>query len=94
MIGSAPGSVSYGGTFTVATANAAQVTAVRWIHIGTVTHAFDFGQRANTLSFTQTATGVTVTAPSSANLAPPGYYTLFILNRNGVPSTGKIIKLQ
>jgi hypothetical protein len=93
-IGSAPGSVSYGQAFTVATANAAQVTAVRWIHIGTVTHAFDFGQRANTLSFTTTATGVTVTAPSGPNLAPPGYYTLFILNRNGVPSTGKIIKLQ
>jgi hypothetical protein len=93
-ITSAPASVGYGQSFAVATPNAAQVTAVRWIHIGTVTHAFDFGQRANTLSFTRTATGVSVTAPSSPNLAPPGYYILFILNRNGVPSTGKIIKVQ
>ena len=93
-ITSAPTSVGYGQTFTIATPNAAQVTTVRWTHIGTVTHAFDFGQRANTLTFTATATGVSVTAPSGPNLAPPGYYILFILNRNGVPSTGKIIKVQ
>jgi hypothetical protein len=93
-ITNAPASVSYGQQFAVATPNAAQVTDVRWIHIGTVTHAFDFGQRANTLSFTRTATGVTVTAPSRAQLAPPGHYMLFILNRNGVPSTGKVIRVQ
>jgi hypothetical protein len=93
-ITSAPTSVGYGQSFAVATPNAAQVTTVRWTHIGTVTHAFDFGQRANTLTFTATATGVNVTAPSGPNLAPAGYYILFILNRNGVPSTGKIIKLQ
>jgi hypothetical protein len=93
-ITSAPTSVGYGQSFTIATPNAAQVTTVRWTHIGTVTHAFDFGQRANTLTFTATATGVSVTAPSGPNLAPPGYYILFILNRNGVPSTGKIIKVQ
>jgi hypothetical protein len=32
---------------------------------------------------------VNVTAP-----AAPGYYLLFILNRNGVPSAGKIIHVQ
>ncbi len=37
---------------------------------------------------------MSVTAPSGPNLAPPGYYILFILNRNGVPSTGKIIQVQ
>jgi hypothetical protein len=26
--------------------------------------------------------------------APPGHYQLFILNRNGVPSAGKIIRVQ
>jgi galactose oxidase-like protein len=93
-ITSAPASVGYGQTFTLATPNAAQVTDVRWIHIGTVTHAFDFGQRANTLSFTPTATGVSVTAPASPQDATGGHYLVFILNRNGVPSKGKIIKLQ
>ncbi len=93
-ITSVPANVGYGQAFSVASPNAAQITDVRWTHIGSVTHAFDFGQRANTLSFTRTATGVDVTAPGNANLAPPGHYLLFILNRNGVPSVGKIVHVQ
>jgi galactose oxidase-like protein len=89
-----PASVGYGQTFTLATPNAAQVTDVRWIHIGSVTHAFDAGQRANTLSFTRAATGVSVTAPALPRDATRGHYLVFILNRNGVPSKGKIIRLQ
>jgi hypothetical protein len=93
-IASAPGAVGYGETFSVATPNALQIEDARWIRLGSVTHAFDMGQRANTLSFTRTSTGVAITAPANPNLAPPGYYMLFILNRNGVPSAGKVIKVQ
>jgi galactose oxidase len=93
-ITTAPTDVSYGQTFPVVTPNAAQITQVRWIRIGSVTHAFDAGQRANTLTFAATPTGVNVTAPASPNLAPPGHYILFILNRNGVPSVGKIVHIQ
>ena len=94
-ITSAPASVTANGAvFSVATPNAAQITDVRWIRLGSVTHAFDAGQRANTLVFTATATGVDVVAPANPNLAPPGYYQLFILNRNGVPSVGKIVQVQ
>jgi hypothetical protein len=93
-ISGAPSSVGYGQTFTVTTPNAAQITDVRWIRLASVTHAFDMGQRANTLDFTPTATGVSVTAPANPNLAPPGYYQVFILNRNGVPSAGKVVHIQ
>jgi hypothetical protein len=93
-ISSAPSSVAYDETFSVATPNAGQVAAVRWIRLGSVTHAFDMGQRGNTLDFSATASGVEVTAPANASLAPPGFYQLFILNRNGVPSEGKIIRIQ
>jgi galactose oxidase len=94
-ITSAPASVGIGGNFTVETPNAKQITEVRWIRIGSVTHAFDAGQRANKLTpFTATATGLSVTAPADYNHAPRGHYILFILNRNGVPSKGKIIQLQ
>jgi hypothetical protein len=93
-ISSAPSTVSYGETFSVATPNAVQVTEVRWIRLGTVTHAFDAGQRANKLSFTVNGGDVEVTAPAGPRQAPPGHYMLFILNRNGVPSAGKIIKVQ
>jgi hypothetical protein len=92
-IASAPATVAYGEAFAVATPNAAQVTDVRWIRLGSVTHAFDMSARANTLTFTRTGSGVSVTAPINPIQAPPGYYILFILNRNGVPSVGKIVRV-
>ena len=91
---SAPSAVGYGATFTVTTANAAQIEEVRWIRLASVTHAFDANARANRLDFSATVSGLQVEAPSSRNLAPPGHYVLYILNRNGVPSTGHIIQLQ
>jgi hypothetical protein len=93
-ISSVPSSVNYGAVFSVVTPNAAQITDVRWIRLGSVTHAFDASQRANTLSFEITDGTVEVTAPSGPRLAPPGHYLLFILNRNGVPSAGKIVRVQ
>jgi hypothetical protein len=93
-ITSAPASVGYGQTFSVATPNAAQVTAVRWIRLGSVTHAFDASARANTLSFVVSGGNIQVTAPVLQRLAPPGHYLLFLLNRNGVPSPGKVVQIQ
>jgi len=86
--------VTYGEIFTATTPNAAQITQVRWIRLGSVTHAFDASQRANTLTFGRGSGLVRVTAPSNSRRAPPGYYLLFLLNRNGVPSQGKIVKVQ
>jgi hypothetical protein len=86
--------VGYGETFTVTTAYAAQITKVRWIRLGSVTHAFDANQRANTLTFSRGSGIVRVTSPSDARRAPPGHYLLFLLNRNGVPSVGKIVRVR
>jgi hypothetical protein len=93
-ISSVPSSVGYNQEFSVSTPNAAQVTDARWIRLGSVTHAFDMSQRANTLAFTRTATGIQITAPADPKQAPPGHYLLFILNRNGVPSEGKVVRIQ
>jgi galactose oxidase len=86
--------LGYGETFTVTTAFAAQITKVRWIRLGSVTHAFDANQRANTLTFSRGSGIVRVTAPSSAKRAPPGHYLLFLLNRNGVPSVGRVVRVR
>ena len=37
---------------------------------------------------------VSITAPANANLAPPGYYMLFVVNDSGVPSEAAMIKMQ
>ncbi len=86
--------VAYGERFTVTTPYAAQIVAVRWIRLGSVTHAFDSNQRANSLSFSRGAGKVLVTAPANGGRAPPGHYLLFLLNRNGVPSAGTILRVQ
>jgi hypothetical protein len=94
IVTSAPSAVAYGQRFTVETPNAAQVTKVTWVRLSSVTHSFDQNQRFNALAFGPTSGGLVVTAPTNPNLAPPGHYTLFVLNRNGVPSVGKIIRIQ
>jgi galactose oxidase len=66
---------------------------VSLIRLGAVTHAFDQNQRFQRLSFTANATGLTVTAPSSATRTPPGHYMVFILNGDDVPSVARIVRI-
>jgi len=93
-ISSAPTGIKGGQTFFVRTPDAANITQVTWIRLGAVTHTFNQEQRISFLAFSQTAGGLNVTAPPSANLAPPGYYMLFLLNSSGVPSVASIIQLD
>ncbi|MBZ0287714.1 MAG: DUF1929 domain-containing protein, partial [Anaerolineae bacterium] len=58
-----------------------------------VTHSFNMNQRYVPLSFTQNGGQVTLQIPSNNNIVPPGYYMLFLLNNDGVPSVARIIKI-
>jgi hypothetical protein len=64
------------------------------IRTGAVTHFFDQNTRFVPVSFQQTSGGLTLTAPATSNLAPPGYYMLFVVNSNGVPSIAPFVQLQ
>jgi galactose oxidase len=94
---SAPGSVLYGGMFFVTTPDAASITQVSWVGIGSVTHAFNMQQRFISLRFkvgtnSSGDQGLNVTAPADGNVSPPGYYMLFILKK-GVPSVAAIVQI-
>jgi fibronectin type 3 domain-containing protein len=91
---SAPSSVAYGESVTVSTPDAARITSVTFLRFGGVTHAFNMDQRILRLPFTVASGGVNVTMPAGANLAPPGYYMLFLLDTNGVPSVGQIMRIS
>jgi WD40 repeat protein len=94
-ISSAPSTVGYGQSFTLQSADAASITKVTWIRLGSVTHAFNQNQRMNYLPFSVSGTGaLTVTAPANGNVAPPGHYMLFIVNGRGVPSVAKIVQIN
>src|ERR1051326_4370317 len=79
-ITSAPTSAGYGQTVFVGTPNASTITKVTLLREGSVTHTNSMSQSFQSLSFTTTSTGLNVTMPANANIAPPGYYLLFILN--------------
>jgi hypothetical protein len=92
-ITSAPTSVAYGQPFFVGTPDAASISKVTLIALSSVTHGFNMGQRISRPVFSQDTGGLNVTVPLNPNKAPPGYYMLFILNSNGVPSVAKIVQI-
>jgi hypothetical protein len=50
-------------------------------------------QRLVAMNFTAGSGVLNVTAPPNGNIAPPGYYMLFILNSSGVPSVAQFVQL-
>jgi hypothetical protein len=88
-----PLTISYGNSFTVQTPDAGNISSVALIRNGSPTHAFDQDQRFVGLSFTQGSGVLTVTAPPNGNIAPPGYYMLFLLNSSGVPSIANFVQV-
>jgi hypothetical protein len=92
-ITSAPSTLGYGQTFTISTPDASAITRVALVRPGAATHANDFDQRYVDLSFTAGSGSVMATAPADANMAPPGYYMLFILNSKGVPAIAPFVVL-
>src|SRR5229473_2662281 len=89
-----PSTMTWGEQFTVSTPDAASISQVVLVRLGSSTHAFNMDQRLVGMSFTAGSGTLTVTAPPTANIAPPGYYMLFILNSAGVPSVASLILLN
>jgi hypothetical protein len=92
-ISQSPSQIQYGSNYFVGTPDGATISSAVLIRTGAVTHFFDENERFVPLSFTQTTGGLTITAPANANLAPPGYYMLFIVNGAGVPSIAPFVQI-
>jgi hypothetical protein len=92
-INSTPSTANYGSTFFVGTPDAANISKVTLVRLGSVTHGFDEDQRFVSLNFSAGTNGLTVTAPAGGAIAPPGQYLLFILDGKGVPSMGTVIQV-
>jgi hypothetical protein len=90
-----PLSVTFGQTITVTTTAPTSIAKATWIRLSSVTHSFNQNQRMNNLLITGRGAGtVTLQMPTSANLAPPGHYMLFLVNSAGVPSLAKIVRIS
>ncbi len=89
-----PGVIGYNSAFQVQTPDAASITSAVLIRAGAVTHSFDMDQRLVGLVFTAGSGVLNLTSPPNSNIAPPGYYLLFILNSSGVPSVAQFVQLS
>jgi hypothetical protein len=92
-ITSAPTTTTYGATMSIQTPNVADIASVSLVRLASVTHSLDMDQRYIPLSYTANGGSLTITAPGSANVAPPGYYMIFIVNSQGVPSVARIVQI-
>ena len=72
--------------------------SLRWVNLVrncVTTHSFDGSQRLIDLNIvSQTGGIVTVNVPGNSNIAPPGWYMLFLVNNKGVPSVARWIHLS
>ena len=91
--GVGPDIITYGQSFEVGVDSAAGIQRVTFIKTASVTHSFNFEQRFMDLKFTPNVDRLSVQAPSSAAMATPGNYLLFVIDRLGVPSVAKILQI-
>jgi hypothetical protein len=89
----APAKVGWGQSFDIAT-DRRGVTSAVLVAPGATTHANDMHQRAIKLAVQVRNKVLTATVPNSRGTVPPGYYMLFVLDKNGVPSVARFINVS
>ncbi len=94
VVSDAPSALHYGQSFSVDTPDASRIEKVTLVRMGSVTHNFDMDQRYMELGKTASGDGLTIDGPANANVAPPGYYMVFLVDSDGVPSRGEIVKVD
>ena len=76
------------------TLNAAGADRVTLVNTGAATHGVNIQQRFVELGFTANGNALSIDMPARATDTPPGYYLLFVLNGNGVPSRARIVRVD
>lgn len=86
--------VNYGEDILIESDQAEEITLVTIIRPSSVTHSLNTDQRCIELEIMDTKKNdLTVKMLDNSNIAPPGYYMLFILNKDETPSKAKFIQL-
>jgi hypothetical protein len=94
VISGAPATGAYGATIQVASPAPADAAGAALIRAGAVTHNFNMDQRFVGLEVLARGAGdLTLRMPPNGNVAPPGWYMLFLLSAAGVPSVARMIRL-
>jgi len=70
-----------------------EVVSAELIRPSAVTHSSDPNQRYVALPMTVSGNNIGLNVTNNPNIAPPGWYMLFVTNANGVPSVAKWVHL-
>ena len=93
-ISGTPSVGSYGGSITIPASNTSSISRASLVKCPDTTHHYDSNMRLLWLGVTsRTSSNVTVQTPLNANLAPPGYYYIHVINSSGIPSVARIIRI-
>jgi hypothetical protein len=86
---------NYGQAVDIATPDAGGIMWAELVRYGVTTHAFDNSQRLVDLPITaRPAGGLAVNAPAAPTMAPPGWYMLFLVDDQQIPSVATPIHLS
>jgi hypothetical protein len=94
FIDMAPEEIQYGQTIAIHTPQARDIKWVELIWPMATTHSCETGQRIVDVPFeVRDFCHIQASIPKEQNLAPPGWYMLFLVNRPGIPSVAKWVHL-
>jgi hypothetical protein len=87
VIQSAPSVIQYGQSFKLSFTSSTASNRIALIRNSCATHSVNMDQRYVPLADLTNGSGTfTVPSPATANLAPPGFYMLYVIDKNGIPS--------
>ena len=93
IIAQAPDEISYQDSFSVQIDDNMPISEFNFVRSSSVTHGINTDQRFVPVNFTRNNNTYQLTAPKNGNIAPPGFYMLFAINRDGIPSVASIVKI-
>ncbi len=92
VITAAPALSGYGSNLAISTDS--EVTSFSLVRMSSTTHSVNNDQRRIPVNYQPNGAGsYTLKMPSNPGWALPGYYMLFAINAQGVPSVAKIVRL-
>ena len=95
QITATPPTAGYADPVSIDTPDEPDIASVTLVRPAAVTHHTDANARFIRLAIISRGAGqVLARAPSGPTVAPPGYYLLFVMNSEGVPSVGQFILIQ
>ena len=93
-INRAPNDCGHGQAIQIDSPDAANIRWVSLVSPGATTHSFDSHQRLVDAPIgARGPNKLTATVPANPNIAPPGFYMLFLVDNTGVPSVAHWIRI-